>query len=246
MNNNNDLQAEILRLRKEIDDFTYIVSHDLNAPIRHVMQFSLLLEQRLSDRDVLQQEEQQFLDIISSASIRARNMIDALLQLSRTTTTPLNIEPIALDRLVKDISAELRSEYPDREITIDFEALTQTVNGDKGNLKTAIKAILDNSVRFCSDYVKINIQIIEQENSIGLTFKDSGKGILMKLANQISQCFYQVERDPEDAEHLGIGLTIANRIALRHNGGLCLEPKADNDEYGWPRLNIALGIPAKQ
>lgn len=80
--------------------------------MRHVMQFTLLLEQRLSDRKILQQEEQPFLEIISSTATRARNMINALLQLSRATTTKLNIEPIALDSLIEAITGELRSEYP--------------------------------------------------------------------------------------------------------------------------------------
>ncbi|NOX27727.1 MAG: HAMP domain-containing histidine kinase [Gammaproteobacteria bacterium] len=205
------------------------------------MQFALLLEQRWSDRKVLQQEEQPFLEIISSAGTRARNMINALLQLSRATTTKLNIEPIALDSLIEAITGELRSEYPQKEITINLDALSQTINADKNSLKMAIKAILDNGVRFCSDHeqVKISIQITAHEDRIDLTFKDSGKGILLKLANQVTQCFYQVERDPEDLVHLDIGLTTANRIALRHNGGLSLEPETDNAEYGWPRLSSA-------
>lgn len=246
MNKNIDSQEEIRRLRKEIEDFTYIVSHDLNAPIRHVMQFSLLLEQRLSDRDALNQEEQQFLEIISSAATRVRNMIDALLQLSRTTTTKLNIETAHLDSIIQSITSELDAEYPEKEIIIDFDTPSLSVNGDKINVKTAIKAILDNSVRFCEDQqqVKISIQVAEHENSVDLIFRDSGKGILMKLANQVTQCFYQVERDPEDATHLGIGLTIANRIALRHNGSLDLAPNIDSPEYGWPRLRLALTIPA--
>lgn len=246
MSKNIDSQAEIGRLRKEIEDFTYIVSHDLNAPIRHIMQFSMLLEQRLSDRDALNQEEQQFLEIISSAAMRVRNMIDALLQLSRTTTTKLNIETVDLDSLIQSITSELDAEYPEKEIIVDFDTPSLTLNGDKINLKTAIKAIIDNSVRFCEEQqqVKISIQVDKNENSVDLTFKDSGKGILMKLANQVTQCFYQVERDPEDATHLGVGLTIANRIALRHNGNLDLTPNTDNAEYGWPRLSLALTIPA--
>ena len=100
-------------------------------------------------------------------------------------------------------------------------------------------------MRFCSDQeqVKIAIQTTEHEDRVDLTFKDNGQGILIKLAHQVTQCFYQIERDPEDSVHLGVGLTTANRIALRHNGDLNLEPEADNTEYGWPRLSLALDIP---
>ena len=101
------------------------------------MQFALLLEQRLSDRKILQQEEQPFLEIISSAATRARNMINALLQLPRATTTKLNIEPIALGSLIEAITGELRSEYPKKEITISRDTLSQTINADKNSLKMA-------------------------------------------------------------------------------------------------------------
>ncbi len=185
------------------------------------MQFTLLLEQRLSDRKILQQEEQPFLEIISSTATRARNMINALLQLSRATTTKLNIEPIALDSLIEAITGELRSEYPQKEIVINLDALSQTINTDESSLKIAIKAIIDNNVRFCSDHeqIKISIQTTELEDRIDLTFKDSGKGI---------------------------GLTTANRIALRHNGDLGLEPEADNAEYRWLQLSLALNTPSDE
>lgn len=103
-------------------------------------------------------------------------------------------------------------------------------------------------MRFCSDHeqIKISLQTTELEDRIDLTFKDSGKGILLNLANQVTQCFYQVERDPEDLAHLGIGLTTANRIALRHNGDLGLEPEADNAEYGWLQLSLALNTPSDE
>ncbi|MBL1432141.1 MAG: hypothetical protein COC09_08705 [Gammaproteobacteria bacterium] len=242
--NNDSTGAEIQRLRKEIEDFTHIVSHDLNAPIRHVLQFSLLLEQRLSSREILTQEEQQFLEIISGAATRARNMIDALLGLSRSTSSDLNIEPLALNELLERVRSALNSEHPEKEIFIDYSDFSQTVDADRASLEIALKAIIDNCVCFCSDDspAKISINIAEHNGHVQLDILDNGPGIPKKLAERVFQCFYQIDPDPEDADHVGIGLTLARRIAHRHNGNLTMEAKkegADTDQV-WPRLSLPL------
>ncbi len=229
---------KIERLQKELEDFTYIVSHDLSAPIRHIEQFSMLLTQRLSAREMLNPEEQQFLDILANSAHRARAMVTAIHKLSRINTAELDIRPVVLSDFIEKIASELKRHDHNRELLLTIEDDLGEIDTDSRILHDVIHAVLDNVIRFSPADTKPEVRIVGQTNEekqLDIDFIDNGTGISSDLSEKVFQCFFQENRDKADIQHLGIGLTSARRGARRLNGDITVYSK-DPNSPGWPRL----------
>ena len=228
------------QLQQELVDFTYIVSHDLSAPIRHIEQFSMLLSQRLADRNVLNAEEQQFLDILKSSSHRARAMVAALHKLSRLNTAEMEWSSIDLPKLLGRIQTELSRNFRDQNFLMIFDDSVQEIEADKNSFHFAISAVIENAIRFASSDTPTEITIHSQPNgdNIEIDITDNGKGISSDLAERVFQCFFQENPDKNDLDHLGVGLTGARRAIRRHHGDITIE--CGSNDYGWPRIRLPI------
>jgi light-regulated signal transduction histidine kinase (bacteriophytochrome) len=222
---NQGLQQAILELKavnKELEAFSYSVSHDLRAPLRSIDGFSqALLEDCL---DQLGSTGQDYLRRIRSATQRMGQLIDDLLTLSRVTRSEMQKESVDLSRLASCICTNLQQAYPERQV--DFEVQPGlVVQGDARLLRVLLDNLLNNAWKFTSRQLQARIEFgaIAQENGMPVYFvRDDGVGFDMVYVNKLFRPFQRLHGMNEFPGN-GIGLATVQRIVHRHGGRVWAE-----------------------
>lgn len=202
---------------KELEAFTYSVSHDLRAPLRHIDGYAALLrksaEQSLSDKAV------RYLQTISDSAKQMGQLIDDLLVFSRMGRQEMLHTTVNLDQLIKNILSDLRLDLQGRAISWTIAALPD-VQGDPAMLRQVFMNLIANAVKFTSTRPNATIQIgVERSNSteIVLFVRDDGVGFDMQYASKLFGVFQRLHR-ADEFEGTGIGLANVRRIVHRHGG----------------------------
>jgi signal transduction histidine kinase len=219
--------AELEAANRELEAFSYSVSHDLRTPLRHIGGFVYLIDHRAAGLD---EETRRHLGIISGAVKRMGSLIDALLTFSRIGRAELREAPVALDRLVEEARAELESETGDRRITWAVGPLPR-VEGDRALLRQVIINLLANAVKFTRGRPEARIEVraapeLEQPGEAAFLVRDNGVGFDMAYAEKLFGVFKRLHR-PEEFEGTGIGLANVERIVRRHGGRVWAEAALD-------------------
>ena len=210
---------------KELEAFSYSVSHDLRAPLRSIDGFSqALLEDHGSQ---LPDEGRRYLETIRAGAQQMGALIDDLLAFSRLNRAPLNKRKVDTGKLVRSVvdDLDLRTENGHTEIHIG--ALPQSL-GDPALLKHVWMNLLANAVKYSS---KRQLAIVEVDsdssNGVCVFFvRDNGTGFDMRYADKLFGVFQRLHR-AEDYEGTGVGLAIVQRIIHRHGGRVWAEAKED-------------------
>jgi len=217
---NEDLKYHVLQLEaanKELEAFSYSVSHDLRAPLRHIIGYVNLLQKNASS--VLDEKSQRYLMTISGSAKHMGNLIDDLLIFSRIGRTELQKTSFNLEQLVKEVLHDLIQETAGREIVWEIEPLPD-VYGDRGLLRLVLQNLISNAAKFTSPRTKAEIAIryISNEvNEVVVFVRDNGVGFDMKYADKLFGVFQRLHRTGE-FEGTGIGLANVQRIIHRHGG----------------------------
>lgn len=209
---NEGLQAA----NKELEAFSYTVSHDLRAPVRHVLGFAELLEKRSGE--LLNDSGKRYLTLIKEAGQRAGALIDDLLAFSRMSRTQLDFRHIAMNEKVAKVQADMADAYPNKTIQWQVEPLPE-VYGDAAMLRLVWQNLLDNAVKYSSEEPVIQIHIGANLNQGEWEFfvKDNGVGFDMEHAQNLFGVFQRLH-EGEAFEGTGIGLANVRRIIARHGG----------------------------
>lgn len=223
---NAELDRSLARLRKankELETFTYSVSHDLKAPLRGIDGYSRLL---LTDhRDQLDEEGRQFLSHIRRATQHMGVLIDDLLSYSRLERSELTLAPLALDELVDGVLAPYRNDLATQSVELRV-ALPQglRVLGDAQGLVIALRNLVDNAIKFSRDRQppRIEIAAARAGNSVRLAVRDNGLGFDMKFHDRIFAIFQRLHR-AEDYPGTGVGLAIVRKAMERMGGRVWAE-----------------------
>ena len=208
---------DLQNLNKELESFSYSISHDLRAPLRRISGFSSAL---LEDyKNVLDDPGKDYLSRIINTSKLMDDLVDALLKLSRLTRAPMTMQTVDLTGLSKDIIRDYKRLDPLRKVDVTIEE-GLTAEGDQNLLRTLLDNIIGNAWKFTSKCPTTSITIAkdkETKNDITFCIKDNGIGFDMAYANKL---FIPFQRLHPEGEYpgTGIGLGIANRIVNRHNG----------------------------
>ena len=230
---------ELETANKELEAFSYSVSHDLRAPLRSIDGFSQALLEDYGD--VLDDSGQNYLSRVRSASQQMGQMIDDLLRLSRVTRAELQFQPVPLTQLAHQILEELQSEDPERQITIDLEPHMH-VTGDQRLLRIAISNLLSNAWKFTSKveqpHIQFHSQIVDDQRVY--IIRDNGAGFDMAYADKLFGPFQRLHAQQE-FPGLGIGLATVQRIVQRHGGTIWAE--SEPDEGAAFCFTIAAGEP---
>ncbi len=213
------LQSANVRLHtanQELEAFTYTVSHDLRAPLRHVVGFADLLDKKSGA--LLDVPGKRYLATIREAGRRAGQLIDDLLSFSRMSRAELSQSLVAMPQLVKSICTELTSENPDREIRWDIAALPE-VWGDGAMLRLVWWNLLENAIKYSSKEAisQIQVGVDKKETEWEFFVKDNGVGFDMAHVDKLFGVFQRLH-DFEAFEGTGIGLANVRRIVERHGG----------------------------
>jgi light-regulated signal transduction histidine kinase (bacteriophytochrome) len=222
---NQGLQKAIVELKavnRELESFSYSVSHDLRAPLRSIDGFSqALLEDCLEQLDVTGQD---YLHRIRNATQRMGNLIDDLLNLSQVTRSEMHLEPVNLSSIASNISTELHRSEPERQV--EFSIQPGLVDrGDARLLQILLMNLLNNAWKFSSKNPQAQIEfgLLPVETEISTYFvRDNGTGFDMAFANKLFGPFQRLHSAKEFPGN-GIGLATVQRIAHRHGGKVWAE-----------------------
>jgi len=218
--------ADLEASNKELESFAYSVSHDLRAPLRHVVGFSELLQRHASS--VLDDKSRRYMQTILESAKRMGNLIDDLLGFSRIGRAETKKTAVNLDQLVREVVAELGQETNGRDIAWKIGALPACY-GDRSMLKVVLVNLVSNAVKFTRmrKPAKIEIGCAERkENQVEVFVRDNGAGFDMQYVNKLFGVFQRLHRS-EDFEGTGIGLATAQRIIHRHGGQMRAEGAVD-------------------
>jgi len=217
--------AQLEALNRELQAFSYSVSHDLRAPLRHIVGYVDILQAAAGQ--TLDETSRQHLQTIARSATQMGQMIDALLELSRLDRAEMRFKRVNLAALVEDVRKELRSEIKDREIDWQIGDLPE-VQGDPVMLRQAIVNLLSNAIKYTRTRPKAKIEIGAKHGGHETTFfvRDNGVGFDMNYADKLFGVFQRFHRSSE-FEGTGVGLAIVRRIIHQHGGRTWAEGKAD-------------------
>jgi PAS domain S-box-containing protein len=206
---------------KELEAFSYSVSHDLRAPLRHINGFSQALLEDYSDK--LDETGKGYLQEVRSASQEMAQLIDDVLQLARVTRTEMRGETVNLSELASKIAADLRRMEPGRTVIVNIEENISTY-GDKRLLKIILVNLLGNAWKFTSNGENAEIAFgQEQIDGQDVYFvRDNGAGFDMTYADKLFGAFQRLH-SVNEFEGTGIGLATVQRIVNRHSGRVWAE-----------------------
>jgi signal transduction histidine kinase len=213
--------AQLEFTNKELEAFSYSVSHDLRAPLRHITGFvealatNLELTGALNDRHIAH-----YIDVIDSSSHKMGLLIDGLLSLSRIGQKPLIKQSVNIRSLV-DAAVALAIEHPDNLVIKFAIAELPTVEGDPTLLQQVLTNLIDNAVKFSRFRRPPQITIGTLPDGT-IFVRDNGIGFEMAYADKLFAAFQRLHPQ-QDFPGMGIGLAIVQRIIHRHQGKIWVE-----------------------
>jgi len=207
--------AELSRSNRELQDFAYAVSHDLNAPLRHISNSCRDLSEPVQV-SLTEQQQQEFKQIVEASSDLTR-MIQGLLAYSRISTRGRERVSVDTSSVVSAAMHELQLELTDAQTNIVVGDLP-TVRADELQLQRAFYELLDNAIKYRADRpLEINIQCKEQSGYWRFEISDNGSGIEERHLERVFVVFQRLGFQPEIAGD-GLGLALCKRIIERHDG----------------------------
>lgn len=212
-----EVAAELGRVNKELEAFSYTVSHDLRAPMRHIAGFvELVLE---TEGDSLTDRARRYLAHVKEASAHAGLLVDALLDFSRMGRSSLKCADIDTNQLVSDLVAEQAGAPREGRIEWDIRGPLPTLYADPVLLQVALRNLIGNAVKYSRTrpVARIVIEPVDGLRGVGLVISDNGVGFQMKYVNKLFGVFQRLHRS-ETFEGTGIGLATVRRIVERHGG----------------------------
>ncbi len=217
--------AELEAANKELEAFTYSVSHDLRAPLRHVDGFSkLLLEENAAS---LSDEAKRYLGFVREGVIQMGRLVDDLLNLARVGRKELSVQVAGLNSLADEVMAELKHDCAARSIEWKVQPLP-FVECDPALMKQVFANLLSNAVKYTRPRERAVIEVgTAQENGQAVVYvRDNGVGFNMKYADKLFGVFQRLHRS-EDFEGTGVGLATVQRIIHKHGGRIWAKAALD-------------------
>jgi light-regulated signal transduction histidine kinase (bacteriophytochrome) len=219
--------AQLETANKELEAFSYSVSHDLRAPLRHISGFSNMLAEEFGS--TLDPTAQHYLDRIQSGTQKMGLLVDELLALARVGRRALTRQAISLNSIVEDVIAILQPESEGRQVEWVISNLP-LVECDPVLVKQIFQNLLANALKFTRGRTPSIIEISHGENTEDghgvYMVRDNGIGFNMKYVDKLFGVFQRLHR-AEDFEGTGIGLATVQRIVQKHGGRVWAEGEVD-------------------
>jgi signal transduction histidine kinase len=228
-------QEELIALKKEFEEFVYVVSHDIKTPMRAISNITTWIEEDLgsnADKDILDNFR-----LLKNRVERLEKMMNALLEFSRVNRSEMELYEVNIPKLVTDC-IEMVDNKSDVEFHLSYNLLNENgiILGKK--LQKVLYNLLDNAVRFHDKEKKnVFVAVSEEKTQYVITVSDDGPGIPEDVKEKIFSIFYTVN-SKDIVDSTGAGLAISNKIIKMVGGVLTYVPAIDNGsvfKFNWPK-----------
>jgi PAS domain S-box-containing protein len=218
---NEELEQRVLERTKDLESFSYSISHDLRAPLRGISGFAAALYEDYAER--LDDRGRSYLERVQAGAQRMGELIDDLLNLSRLSSGEKYSHRVDLSELAEEVIAHLRERDPARRVGIRIEPGLKAV-GDERLLRVLLENLLGNSWKFTRqrEHALIELGRTTTEDGEAFFVSDNGAGFDMAYSDRLFQVFQRLHSST-DFEGTGIGLATAERIVKRHRGRIWAE-----------------------
>ncbi len=215
-----ELYAEVQAANWELEEFAYMVSHDLQEPLRMVTGFMNLL--KMETEGLLNESTSQYIHFASDGAVRMKNMIEDLLQYSRVGTTKEDLEDVDLDEVVSSVTHLLNHRIREFSAKVEVNELC-TLKGIKPLLTQLFMNLLSNALKYHGEKPpEISIGCIEEKDHWLFYVKDNGIGIDEKFFDKIFVIFHRLH-SRDSYTGTGVGLAISKKIVEKHGGRIWVE-----------------------
>lgn len=215
---------ELKRSNEELEQFTYIASHDLKEPLRMVTSYTQLLKKRYKDK--LDSDANEFIDFAVDGALRMQNLINDLLNFSRVTTQGKVFEYIELQDSLNNAMQNLKVAIDESNAKITYDPLPK-IKADRLQISQLFQNLLGNAIKYKrEDSPKIHISITENKHEWHISISDNGIGIDPLYKEKIFVIFQRLHTKNEYSG-TGIGLAICKKIVQRHGGRIWVESEID-------------------
>lgn len=216
---------KIESLNKELESFSYSVSHDLRAPLRSIDGYTQILIEDYAPK--LDDEGNRLLNVVVNNARRMGKLIDDLLDFSRVGRKEITKTTVSADNLVQSVISEIKSEVTDRKITFNVGELPSG-EADSSLIRQVWYNLISNAVKYTrrKEHAIISITGEMTDHAVIYTIKDNGTGFDMQYAPKLFGVFQRLHRQ-QDFEGTGVGLAIVHRIVIRHGGKAWAEGKVN-------------------
>jgi len=206
--------AELERKNKELQEFAFVASHDLNEPLRKIQTFGDLLKAKSELR--LSEQERDYVSRMTGAARRMQELLDALLKYSRIETQGRDFVPVRLDDIARTVQSDLEVSIQKRGARVEIGPLP-TIHGDPYQWRQLFQNLIANALKYNRAEVKTIIKIYGTDEGRSIFVEDNGIGFDEKYLDKIFQPFQRLHGKYE-YEGTGIGLAICKKIVERHGG----------------------------
>jgi len=206
---------------KELDDFTYTVSHDLKEPLRSLDSFAKFLSDDYSEK--LDDEGKHYIQRIRANSQHMKKLTEDLLEVSRLTKRPNELEPVAIAKLIDDLRLRFEAAMQQKNVRLLVDADLPTVVCDRVRITEVLANLISNGIKYSDKpECEIHVGCKEEEGAWKFHVRDNGPGIDKQCFEKIFEMFQRLGKK-EEHEGTGIGLTIVKKIIEKHKGRIWLE-----------------------
>ncbi|ACI17143.2 hypothetical protein COPRO5265_0030 [Coprothermobacter proteolyticus DSM 5265] len=218
-------RKELEEANRELEAFSYSVSHDLRAPLRSIDGFSQMLLEDYADK--LDDQGRDYLKRIRAATQRMSQLINDLLTLSRISRADMHFEELNLTAMAEDIAAELKQSQPERDVEFIIEPNVKAY-GDSHLLRIVLENLLRNAWKFTSKHKSAIIEfgVKEHDGKTVYFVRDNGAGFDMAYVDKLFVPFQRLH-EQDEFEGTGIGLATVQRIVHRHGGTVWAEGEVE-------------------
>ncbi len=212
-------QQRVQALEKELETFSYSVAHDLHAPLRAILHFSKMLNRRAGDK--LDPRDQELLGQIPELAGHAQQMLDALLAYARIGHDGLKRAPLNLATIAAAVASDVQASHPECCCSITIDDTMPQVQGDRELVTRLLQELIGNAVQF-NDHAERKVHIGYDTTNQAYFVRDNGIGISPSGLERIGAIFCRLHSPGNYGNGLGVGLSVASKIARLHNGRLWL------------------------
>ncbi len=218
-----DYTRQIEQINNELNDFTYIVSHDLKEPLRCIDAFSKFIEDDYKDK--LDEEGKNYLERIRTNAVRMQSLIENLLEISRIDRTKKTLEEVQIEELINEVNIRLEYAIKAKNVQLVIQNKLPKVFCDRVRLTEVFVNLISNAIKFNDKpNPRIEIGYNQKDTFHEFSIKDNGIGIEEQYFDKIFEIFQRLGKR-EEYEGIGAGLTIAKKIVQMHKGKIRVESK---------------------